>query len=92
VVQEKRVLKGLKNKAKGNERFSPPNPQSQASTIPLFEQEGSAICDLFSELFSKESLAMSGLNNDLNVLMPFFDSTFAYIVMTHDIKSIKLIY
>ncbi len=84
------MLKGLKNKAKGNERFSPPKPQSQASTIPLFEQEGSAICDLFSELFSEESLAMSGLNNDHNVLMPFFVSILAYIVMTRDIESIKL--
>ncbi len=43
----------LKQDQERIKRVPLPTPQSQASSIPLFEQEGSAICDRLYELFSK---------------------------------------
>jgi hypothetical protein len=43
----------LKQDQERIKRVPLPTPQSQASSIPLFEQEGSTICDRFYELFSK---------------------------------------
>jgi hypothetical protein len=48
---------------KKDKRFPLPTLQSQASSYPLFDLEGSAICDLLFELFLKRRV------------LPFKDST-----------------
>jgi hypothetical protein len=48
---------GTKIKSGKDKKGSPTHPQPQASSIPLFEQEGSAICDWFCELFSKRRVS-----------------------------------
>ncbi len=46
-------VEGTKTVNKVSQKGFPHPPQSQASSLPLFDQEGSAICDWFSELISK---------------------------------------
>jgi hypothetical protein len=60
-VDEEDETGGTKTRSERIKRVPLPTPQSQASSSPLFEQEGSAICDRFYELIS-ESFAMSELN------------------------------
>ncbi len=55
--------KGLKQDRERIKRFPLPTLRSQASSYPLFDQEGSAICDLLLELFLKRRV------------LPFKDST-----------------
>ncbi len=55
--------KELKQDGRKDKRFPLPTLQSQASSYPLFDSEGSAICDLLFELF---------LNGRVS---PFKDST-----------------
>ncbi len=45
--------KELKQDLRDDEKVPLPTLWSQASSYPLFEQEGSAICDLLFELFSQ---------------------------------------
>ncbi len=52
-VEDVDEAEGTKIDQERIKRVPLPTPQSQASSIPLFEQEGSAICDWFCELFSK---------------------------------------
>ncbi len=46
-------VSGLKQEQKGMKRVPPTHPQPQASSHPLLNKEGSAICDWFLELFSE---------------------------------------
>jgi hypothetical protein len=55
-------VEGTKTRAQRNEKGSPTHPQPQASSHPLLNKEGSAICHWFLELFSQRSFVMSGLN------------------------------
>jgi hypothetical protein len=45
--------KELKQDLKGDEKVPLPSLRSQASSYPLFDQEGSAICDILFKLFLK---------------------------------------
>ncbi len=47
----------IKQWAKRNEKGSPHPPQPQASSNPLLNKEGSAICDWFLELFSERRVS-----------------------------------
>jgi hypothetical protein len=52
-VDDVDVAEGTKTRSGEDKKGPPTRPQSQASSNPLFEQEESAICDRFYELFSK---------------------------------------
>ncbi len=54
---------GSKTRREKGKRYPLPTLQSQASSYPLFDLEGSAICDLLFELFLKGRVS------------PFKDST-----------------
>ncbi len=50
-------VEGTKTRAKRNEKGSPTHPQPQASSHPILNKEGSAICDWFLVPFSERRVS-----------------------------------
>ncbi len=57
-VDEEDEAGGTKTRSERIKRVPLHTPQSQASSSPLFEQEGSAICDRFYELISERRVSI----------------------------------
>jgi hypothetical protein len=93
-VSEEDEAGGTLTRLERIKRVPLPTPQSQASSSPLFEQEGSAICDQFYELISERRV--SPCQDSTTVTIPLFkvksNVCFKVYFMKVEISRIKFKY